>query len=364
MSWHRAYHELISGRHRGPAAALARTVLRLLAWPYGGAVQLRNAYYDRRPTASWRPPVPVVSVGNLTTGGTGKTPLVAWLARWFQQRGVPVSILSRGYARRAGRPNDEALELARMLPDVPHLQHPDRRVIARQALEGRPRQVLLLDDGFQHRRLARDLDIVLLDALEPFGYGYLLPRGLLREPVASLRRADVIGLSRSDAVPPPQRETIRHRVQAAAPQALWIELVHQPRAWIGGDGIPRPLKLLRGAPVAAFCGLGNPGGFWRTLDRCGVEVVARQTFPDHCPYGPREQALLKQWAAQAPATHLVCTCKDLVKLPQPAIAGKPLYALEVAVEVVAHREELETRLTALADRWASLPAAPPRGSGN
>lgn len=348
MVWQRAFDDLISGRQRGTAAVLARACLAVLAWPYGGAVRLRNLYYDFWPHAGVRLPVPVISVGNLTVGGTGKTPLVAWLARWFLARGLPLTILSRGYGGRPGQPNDEALELARSVPQAAHVQHPDRRLAAQEALARQPRQVLLLDDGFQHRRLQRDLDIVLLDALQPWGFGRLLPRGRLREPLAALRRAHVVGLSRSDLVTAEQRQAIREQAAALAPHALWIELVHRPQAWVAADGRTLPLEALHGVAAAAFCGLGNPEGFWQSLASCGVCLVARQAWPDHCPYGPAEQAALRRWAAQTSATHLICTCKDLVKLPQRDIEGKPLLALQIDVDVVVGRAELETRLAALA----------------
>jgi tetraacyldisaccharide 4'-kinase len=358
MSWQRTYDDLISGRQRGTAGAVARACLAALAWPYGAVAGLRNLYYDRWPGACLRLPVPVISVGNLTVGGTGKTPLVAWLARWFLMRGLPLTILSRGYGGREGQPNDEALELAQSVPQAAHVQHSDRRVAARQALARQPHQVLLLDDGFQHRRLARDLDIVLLDALQPWGYGRLLPRGRLREPLAALRRADVVGLSRSDLVTAEQRQAVQERVAAIAPRALWIELVHRPQAWITADGRTLPLEALHGAAVAAFCGLGNPEGFWRTLASCGVRVVAQRAWPDHCPYGPEERAALQQWVEQTSATHLVCTRKDLVKLPYADLAGRPLVALRIELDVVAGRAELEARLAAVAASLAQLPPQP------
>jgi tetraacyldisaccharide 4'-kinase len=168
-------------------------------------VRQRNRWFDRAGSHVQRVAAPVISVGNITVGGTGKTPFVAWLAQWFALRQMPVTIISRGYGSRRGTPNDEALELAARLPDVPHLQNPDRVAAAEQALHANATQVLILDDAFQHRRLARDLDIVLLDALEPFGYEHLLPRGLLREPIESLSRAHVVALSRSDAVDEPRR---------------------------------------------------------------------------------------------------------------------------------------------------------------
>ena len=132
--------------------------------------------------------VPVISVGNLTLGGTGKTPMVEWIVRQLQKREKKVGIISRGYGSRGG-PNDEALELAWKLPSVPHVQNPDRVAAARRAIDEFGCDALVLDDAFQHRRIARDLDIVLLDALEPLGYEHVFPRGTLREPIEGLARA-------------------------------------------------------------------------------------------------------------------------------------------------------------------------------
>ncbi len=167
---------------------MARGALALAEIPYAAAVDWRNRRYDCGATVQ-RVGVPVVSVGNLTLGGTGKTPLVEWLARWFADRGVRVVLVSRGYGALPGQPNDEALELAQSLPQVPHLQNRDRVQAALEAIGELGAQLILLDDGFQHRRLARDLDLVLVDALEPFGFGHVFPRGTLREPLAGWRRA-------------------------------------------------------------------------------------------------------------------------------------------------------------------------------
>ncbi len=178
---------------------MARWSLRFAAIPYGAVVALRNRGFDRRWLEIEQAGVPVVSVGNLTVGGTGKTPMVEWVARWYRRRGQRVAILSRGYRQVHGL-NDEGRVLEENLPDVPHLQDRDRVRSARIAVEELEAEILVLDDGFQHRRLARDLDLVLIDALEPFGLGHLLPRGLLREPLRSLRRTDMVVLSRADLV--------------------------------------------------------------------------------------------------------------------------------------------------------------------
>ena len=174
------FHALISGRKRGPTAALLRGTLRLASMPYGWAAAVRNKLFDWGWKGSTRVEVPVVSVGNLTLGGTGKTPCVEYVCRFYRGLDLRVGILSRGYGVEHG-PNDEALVLEENLPDVPHLQGPDRVALARTAIEELESEILVLDDGFQHRRLARDLDVVLVDATDPWGHGYLFPRGLLRE---------------------------------------------------------------------------------------------------------------------------------------------------------------------------------------
>ena len=241
--------------------------------------------------------VPVLSVGNLTLGGTGKTPLVRWIARWFHERGVRVAVVSRGYGASGGQPNDEALELRKSLPHVPHLQNPDRVAAARSAIEKFQSQLIVLDDGFQHRRLARDLDIVLLDALAPFGFGHVFPRGMLREPVDGLRRADVVILSRADHLDPAERAALWQTVRRCAPQAAGAEVIHAPRRLISAAGAEMPLDSVRGQSVAAFCGLGNPAGFRHTLETCGCRVVGFREFSDHHQYTPADLDALAAWAA-------------------------------------------------------------------
>ncbi len=158
---------------------------------------IRNLAYDWGLLRSYRSPLPVISVGNLSVGGTGKSPCVAWIARWLRAHDIRVAILSRGYGQLDSGQNDEALELELQLPDVPHLQHWDRSASAVLAHEELEMQALLLDDGFQHRRMARDLDIVMIDATDPPSALHVLPGGLLREPLSALRRADVVLLSRA-----------------------------------------------------------------------------------------------------------------------------------------------------------------------
>ncbi|MEX2173126.1 MAG: tetraacyldisaccharide 4'-kinase [Pirellulaceae bacterium] len=345
MDWRALYYEVVSGRRHGLPASVLRGLLRGGEPIYQAVVGSKNRRFDSGQQKPHKVPAPVISVGNLTVGGTGKTPLVCWLAEWFQERGAAVTLISRGYGAQRGRPNDEALELAARLPDVPHVQNPDRVAAARQALAANPRQVLLLDDAFQHRRIARDLDIVLLDALAPFGYERLLPRGLLREPVEGLARAQVVALSRADAVDEATRERVRQRVEQLAPQAAWLELEHRPVGFVNAAGIALPLGELQGKRVAAFCGIGNPAGFRHTLHRYGLDLAGLFELSDHAAYPPAELARIEAWLrGLGDIEAVVCTRKDLVKIPRAELAGRPLWALDIRLEITAGRQRLEALL--------------------
>jgi tetraacyldisaccharide 4'-kinase len=328
---------------------LARAALALAEIPYAAAVGWRNRRFDRG-TAVERASVPVVSVGNLTLGGTGKTPLVEWLAHWFASRGVRVVLVSRGYGAKRGQPNDEALELAQSLPQVPHLQNPQRAQAAAQAVRQFGAQLILLDDGFQHRRLARDLDIVLVDALEPFGFGHVFPRGTLREPLAGFGRAQVIALSRSDLVTEGERSRIRQEVERFAPHAAWVELCTRPRRLSSHSGAERSVASLAGERVAAFCGIGNPAGFRQQLAACGCYVATFREFADHQAYSPSEIERLSAWLAGQDVSSVVCTRKDLVKIPFDRLGATPLWALAIELEIRTGQAELLELLEPLAQR--------------
>jgi len=351
------FRELVSGRRRGVAAGLLRGLLRVVEVPYSSVVAWRNRRYDRGQAEIVRVSLPVVSVGNLTVGGTGKTPMVAWIARWFRQRGTNVTLISRGYKAKADSGNDEALELAQSLPDVPHIQNRDRVVAARKAIDETECQLLLLDDAFQHRRIDRDLDIVLLDAMEPFGFEHLLPRGTLRESLHGLARADIVVLSRADTIDEQQRQAIRRRVEQLAPNADWVEAVHAPQSLLSLDGKTLPLQSLKWQRVAAFCGIGNPAAFRHTLTHCHCEVVGFREFPDHHAYTQEDRNAILDWAkslstTSAPIQTILCTHKDLVKLENlphsqanPSPSPSPnIQALQIGLEVQAGLDALEARL--------------------
>jgi tetraacyldisaccharide 4'-kinase len=341
------FFEVVSGRRRGPGAAILRGALRLVETFYALAMSWRNRRYDQGRATIHRAAVPVVSVGNITLGGTGKTPLVQWIARWYRSHQVRVAIVSRGYRAEEGGRNDEARELEQKLPDVPHLQNPDRAAAARIAVEELETQLIVLDDGFQHRRLARDLDIVLLDALEPFGFEHVFPRGTLREPLVGLRRADVIILSRSDAIDPSRREDIRRRVRSLAPRSAWAEVRHAAMELISATGRRAALDSLSGLSVAAFCGLGNPAGFRHTIHSCGYALAGFREFPDHHCYSRADMESLAAWAERLGAAAVLCTHKDLVKIGLDQLGRLPLWAVRAEIDFIAGQNNLESRLLAL-----------------
>ncbi|MBW3542463.1 MAG: tetraacyldisaccharide 4'-kinase [Planctomycetes bacterium] len=346
--------DLLSGRSRGLTAAALRAGLAAASIPYGLAVAARNAAFNLGLKRARRAAVPVISVGNITAGGTGKTPLVAFLADWYRRRGARVCLLSRGY-RSLGAANDEKLVLDKLCPGVPHIQQPDRIAAAERAVRDLAAELLILDDGFQHRRLARDLEIVLVDALCPWGYGRLLPRGLLREPLSALRRAHLVVITRCDQCRIDERRQIVARIGRHVPRESILECSFAPQGLVNADGRRAPLSQLAGRRVAAFCGIGNPHGFRRTLADCGlaVEDAAFRNFPDHHHYTSADFQSISTMAQRVGAAAIVTTEKDLVKLDTTQFAHHPLWAVRIGVRFDRGEQQLLDRLAHL------LPAASP-----
>ncbi len=343
---------LVSGETRGAAASLARVGLWVLSLVYHVGLAVSNL---RRLLPGWvrHPPCPVVSVGNLTVGGTGKTPMVAYLADLVTRMGGAPLIISRGYGGDEGRPNEEARELQRLCPDVPHVQNPDRVRAIEEWVGRRPCDVAILDDGFQHRRCARDLDIVLLDALRPFGYGRLLPRGLLREPPSALRRADVIVITRTEFLTADELANLQAEVARLVPAETPVLLAeHRPTGILLPDGSQRDLGWLAGREVAAACGIANPQAFRMTLERLGARVAPLQTFRDHHVYTREDLDRLVGAAVAAGAKMLVTTGKDFVKW-LPLIEAREVAprvevgAVEVALRMTEGEDVLRRRIAAL-----------------
>ena len=321
-------------------------ILAGLSVPYTMVIRARNFAYDLGLLPSRVLPVRSVCVGNLTAGGTGKTPAVAWIARFFARRGVSTAIVRRGYrkgrSREASRtPSDETEVLHLQVPEgVRVIENPDRVAAAREAAADGV-QLVVLDDGFQHRRARRDLDVVLIDATDPFGGGHVLPWGLLREPVQGLQRAQVVVISRADQVTPAERNALAARLRSLHPGAALVVAVHAPRRLVCAADLARlDLKQLVGKRVRAFAGIAQPEAFFRTLEDLGAHVEVRRSFPDHHDYRRQQvEELLR-----SPGPTWVTTEKDWVKVRHLMAEPPSLWVLGVELEFVSGRDDLEAAL--------------------
>jgi tetraacyldisaccharide 4'-kinase len=336
------YLSVARGRRRGAIASLTLNTLRPASYLYGGLLWTRGLLYHHGLFPIVKLPVPVISVGNITTGGTGKTPLVEFLARFLEERGKKVAILSSGYAATNGK-NDESMELRERLPNIPLLLGKDRLANARTAIEEFHPHCLLLDDGFQHWRLARDLDVVVIDSLEPFGSGDLLPAGTLREPLGSLRRAGLFVLSRTNLCTLKELQDVKSHLKDLNASAPIIETVHHPLHLEDTKGNRIETSYLRGRKVFAFCGLGNPASFEKTLRLLGANVVGFKGFPDHHHYTPGEEKSLATAASQQGADVVITTGKDRVKL-QGKDWSIPLLSLRIETRITRGQEALTAAL--------------------
>ena len=339
-----SWMEIVSGRRAGLVASGCRAGLSLLEPFYAAVMALRNRAFDRGWRAQTRIPVPVISVGNLTAGGTGKTPTVAWVVRTLQSLGTQPAIISRGYGGRGGT-NDEKLLLDQLLPGVPHRLNPDRVSAARELTRAtgpdRP-SVLVLDDAFQHRQIARDFDLVLVDCLNPWGFGHQLPRGLLREPLQSLHRASGVLLTRGDQVDEETRHGILETIHRWT-SAPVLTSHFTPTRLINARGEVRSLEQLQHQHAAAFCGIGNPIGFRRTLTGCGFAIPEKRfrVYPDHHVYQPADFEAIGAWAKSWGVECLLTTHKDLVKIPMAHLSGVPVWALEIELRFEDHASEIQ-----------------------
>lgn len=342
-----------------PPQVALRVTLALLSYGYGGLIRLRNAGYAWKLLRTHRLPCRVVCVGNLSVGGTGKTPTVMALGASLAAAGSRACVLLRGYRsegsgvrvvsdgakillgwREAG---DEAVLLARSLPGVPIVVGGDRVAAGRFAMETFRPQVILLDDGFQHRRLHRDADLVILDATDPFGGEWLLPRGRLREPMSALDRAQAILVTRSDQTA--DLAGLRRRIGAIAPRLPIGWAVYRPCRLIElSTRQARGLEELLGRRVFAVSAIGNPRGFERTLAMTGAQVAGSLAFPDHHAFTREDGARMVRGARAAAAEWMMTTEKDAVRLEADLPAGLPLLSLGIRLEIVGGVKELEAAL--------------------
>lgn len=337
--------EILSGRRRGFAAGLLRAILLLASLPYRFVVALRNLLYDRGLCAVHRINRKVVSVGNLTTGGTGKTPLVEYVAGYYGRSGRKVVVISRGYAAEAGETSDEERLLAENLPGVPHVAGRDRVACAFEARRDYGADCIVMDDGFQHRRLARDLDIVAVDATNPFGFDHCLPRGILRESPRSLARAHVVVITRSALVTPDELDRLEKRLTLLAPDALIAHAVEDVRAVVDMTGAAHAADSLRDRRAALFCGIGNPEAFRRlAVMALGVRIAACLVFADHQRYSDKHLWAVDAVAADADAGVILTTQKDRVKLRAGFQWHRPVFVVKIAMRMTKNEAEFKRKL--------------------
>jgi tetraacyldisaccharide 4'-kinase len=326
-------------RSPGLARRLALSPLALLAGLYAGGARLHRAWWEHGPARPVRLPCKVVSVGNLVVGGSGKTPVAAWVAAALRRRGWPVAIASRGYGGRGaeavevvsdgthvhGRAEvagEEPMLLAGLAPGVPVLVGRRRDTVGHRAVSGFGAQVLVLDDGFQHHRLAKDVELVTLTGAG-LGNGRVLPRGPLRETLGSLSRAHALLV-----VDGPLPEEDERRLARAAPAAARFALARRPgttRPLAGGPGAPA--SALAGQRVGMLCGIARPAAFRETLRSLGAHVVVERAFPDHHRYRREDLAGLADEASL-----WVTTEKDAGKLLPSWLGGARVRVL--ALETV------------------------------
>jgi tetraacyldisaccharide 4'-kinase len=337
------HRRIIDGSRRDAAARLVRALLAAVEPLYAGVTACRNALYSNGYFAAAGADRPVISVGNITTGGTGKTPVVQWLCQSLLSRGHHPAILMRGYKAAAGERGDEQRLLQSRLPGVIVHANPSRVRGAGEVIDQAPHvSVLVLDDGFQHRKLRRDFDLVLIDASNPFGFGHVLPRGLLREPLSGLERASAILLTHVEQIDAARLDQILAQLKELAPRAPVYRCEHHHTHLIDRAGDHIPLEQLRGRRVMTVCGIGNPGAFEQQIARRGAALVETARFADHHAYTTEDLQLLAETARHHRAELIVTTSKDWVKLidlPHHAIDLPPLAHVEMSIRFVGGDEE-------------------------
>ena len=319
--------------------------LYLLSLPYGGGVRARSLFYSLGLLKTKILPCPFISVGNITVGGTGKTPLTMTLAKGLIDRGIRVAILSRGYkGKKTAEPvvgdgktiflspeesGDEPFLMAQACKGIPVLVGKDRFVNGQIALQRFGIQGLLLDDGYQHLPLHRDLDILLVDSTIGFGDQHLLPRGILREPLSHLRRAHLFLLTKVES--PEIGQPLEKEIHEIHPRAQVFHSHYEPTSWVDPEGEEEELNSLKGKKILALSGIANPAYFSSLLRKCGTEVVREVIFPDHHLYVSKDLTFIREKSKGADC--IVTTEKDMLKLRKLAIADLAIRALRIQMKI-------------------------------
>ena len=340
------YRKLISGSSSGLGAVLLHFLLGAAAQVYSTAIGLRNFLYSKGWLKIHRANAIVFSIGNITTGGTGKTPLVIWLCKFLQQKDFRCAVLTRGYKthtqkrvtsdeQRATKTDEPAI-LAESCPKAEVVVNPDRVAGAAEAVNPVRNsigvnaeqcgevsngvnkfgaQVLIMDDGFQHRRLGRDLDIVTIDGMCPFGYGKVLPAGLLREPVAAMKRADAVVVTRCDQTAESELTQLEEKLQQINPNMIIARSIHAPICAKSLAHKEITLEVLKDKNIFAFCGIGNPDAFLNTIKNIGANLVGSKIYNDHYHYTDSDIVRVLEEAGHLKADLILTTQKDWFSSP-------------------------------------------------
>lgn len=334
--------------------------LRVLSYLYEFGVRCKLSVYKAGIQKSVKLPCCVISIGNITVGGTGKTPTAQKMAAIIQKMGYRVVILNRGYRSHWDREigvvsdghkiymtayeaGDEAYLMAKTLPGIPVIIGKNRAVTGKYAVDKLNAEVIIMDDGYQHWHLERDLDVVLVDTLNMFGNGCVLPRGTLREPLQNLDRGDMFLFTKTDQSSILSRMQLRETIERYNGRAPIIESIHHPKNFveiadwykgIGQNG--KALEELKGKDVMVFSAIGNPSSFEQTLSSIGLNILEAVRYPDHHDYGMLEMQYISERASSKKAVAMVTTAKDAVKIPTEFIYSAreiPLYILNMDIQI-------------------------------
>ncbi len=345
--------------------------LSMVSKVYGGAVKLRRIFYKKAVLKSKRLPCPIISIGNITVGGTGKTPMAIYVAQVVKQLGYKVAIISRGYKGKAEKvggivsdgsvllmtseiAGDEPYMMANRLKDVPVIVGKNRFKVGRLAIRKFDPDVIILDDGFQHLTLRRDLDLVLLDYRKPFGNGHLLPRGVMREPVSALLCANAIILTRSDTVNDNETPSLPKKLRSYERKKPVYRTFHRPFVYkiINGEkkifeknmqeALRQSSDCIKGRTVFAFSGLADNHSFRQTVKSLKCNVSGFMEFPDHHPYSERDLDEILSAAKKSMSDCIITTEKDYVRIAHKIDWPDDLFVIGIEIDFGADKKRFNS----------------------
>ena len=327
---------------KGFLSNAAKGVLRVLSWLYECAVRTIDHMYRSGIRKQYSASIPVISIGNLTLGGTGKTPFAVFLADYFLKQKKRPAILTRGYG------NDETRMLEDVLADVRILKGKDRvKNAGKAASEGL--EVIILDDGFQHRKLKKDLNIVLLNAFLPFGNKQIFPRGILREPVSALKRADIAVLTKTNRVPRQDVDMIVREIEDTFPDVPVVLTQYNLSSLTDITGEMYTAEMLSDKKVCLISAIADPDYFAYLTEKQGADIVLRYDYPDHYAYKQKDIDRIGAVCSESEIDLIVTTSKDLVKIKDLDISSieDKFFICNIAVEISENKERLNDRLNSI-----------------